>query len=110
MFAWTNITAHNDPQPDPTIPVEVLAGELKPSPVMTLFTPCAENDEIIVLTIGASQLRGNSLPLLQNRQQAHKVVLNSPSPFNKNTHPLIFLRGSTHQKSESVNTQQREVI
>ena len=72
--------------------------------------PCAENDEIIVLTIGASQLRGNSLPLLQNRQQAHKVVLNSPSPFNKNTHPLIFLRGSTHQKSESVNTQQREVI
>ena len=28
MFAWTNITAHNDPQPDPTIPVEVLPGEL----------------------------------------------------------------------------------
>ena len=44
--------------------------------------------------------------------QAHKVVLNSASPINKNTHPhpLIFLRGSTHQKSESMNSQQREVI
>ena len=75
-------------------------------------TPCAENDKIDVLAIGASQFRGNYLPLLQKLLHAHKVVLNSPSPFNKNTHPhpLIFLRGSTHQKSESVNTQRREVI
>ena len=44
--------------------------------------------------------------------QAHKVVLNSASPINKNTHPhpMIFLRGSTNQKSESMNSQQREVI
>ena len=71
--------------------------------------PCAQNDKINVLAIGASQFRGNYLPLLQKLLQAHKVVLNSPSPFNKNTHPhpLIFLRGSMHQKSESVR---REVI
>ena len=73
-------------------------------------SPCAENDKIDVLATGASLFMGNYLPLLQKLLQAHKVVLNSPSPFNKNTHPLIFLRGSTHQKSESVNTQQREVI
>ena len=72
-------------------------------------TPCAQNDQINVLAIGASQFRGNYLPLLQKLLPAHKVVLYSPSPFNKNTHPhpLIFLRGSMHQKSESVR---REVI
>ena len=71
--------------------------------------PCAQNDQINVLAIGASQFRGNYLPLLQKLLPAHKVVLYSPSPFNKNTHPhpLIFLRGSMHQKSESVR---REVI
>ena len=73
-------------------------------------SPCAENDKIDVLATGASLFMGNYLPLLQKLLQAHKVVLNSPSPFNKNTHPLIFLRGWTHQKSESVNTQWREVI
>ena len=45
----------------------------------------------------------------QKLLQAHKVVLNSPSPFNKNTHPLIFLRGSTHNwKCE--NTAERSHI
>ena len=73
------------------------------------WAPCAQNDKINVLAIGASQFRGNYLPLLQKLLPAHKVVLYSPSPFNKNTHPhpLIFLRGSMHQKSESVR---REVI
>ena len=73
------------------------------------LSPCAQNDQINVLAIGASQFRGNYLPLLQKLLPAHKVVLYSPSPFNKNTHPhpLIFLRGSMHQKSESVR---REVI
>ena len=79
------------------------------SPPYSNQTPCAENDKIDVLAIGASQFRGNYLPLLQKLLPAHKVVLYSPSPFNKNTHPhpLIFLRGSMHQKSESVR---REVI
>ena len=42
--------------------------------------------------------------------KAHKVVLNSTRPLNENTHPLIFLRGSGHQKSESANRQWRGVI
>ena len=61
-------------------------------------TPCAEKDEINVLVLGASQLWSNYPPLFQRLLPAHKVVLNSPSPCNKNIHPLIFLRGSTHQK------------
>ena len=35
--------------------------------------------------------------------EAHKKVLNRPRPLNEDTQPVIFLRGSGHQKSESVN-------
>ena len=43
--------------------------------------------------------------LFQKLPEIHKVVLDSPRPLNKTTHPLIFLRGSCHQRSESVKTQ-----
>ena len=43
--------------------------------------------------------------LFQKLPEIHKVVLDSPRPLNKTTHPLIFLRGSSHQRSESVKTQ-----
>ena len=68
------------------------------------ITPCVEIDKNIVPVTGAGQYMSNNWLLLQKLPEAHKVVLCSPSPFNKNTHPLIYLRGSGHQKSESVNT------
>ena len=37
-----------------------------------------------------------------------KMVLNSTRPLKENTHPLIFLKGCGHQKSESANRQWRE--
>ena len=64
--------------------------------------PCAEIDKNIVPVTGARQFMSNNPLLLQKLPEAHKVVLCSPSPFNKNTHPLIYLRDSSHQKSESV--------
>ena len=59
---------------------------------------------------GARQFMSNYWLPLQKLPEAHKVVLCSPSPFHKNTNPLIYLRGSGHQKSESVNTQWRVVM
>ena len=47
----------------------------------------------IVPVTGAGQYMSNHPLLLQKLPEAHKVVLCSPSPFNKNTHPSIYLRG-----------------
>ena len=74
-----------------------------------LPTLCRNWQKIVPVT-GARQFMSNNWLLLQKLPEAHKVVLCSPSPFNKNTHPLIYWRGSGHQKSESVNTQWRVVM
>ena len=88
----------------------VIADSAQAEYCTTFPSPCAEIDKKIVPVTGARQFMSNNWLILQKLPEAHKVVLCSPSPFNKNTHPLIYWRGSGHQKSESVNTQWRGVM
>ena len=52
--------------------------------------PCADIDTNIVPVTGARQVMSNNPLLLQKLPEVHKVVFCSPSPFHKNTHPLIY--------------------